>query len=180
MVKASVWYSSHDFAKSLFIDVQSKTQNSYFYRKCTQEKESGFYSICEGDFQEGDFLWFWFIPYLGWIKVWFLAKRFLISEQLQGTFASRTMQNKIRKVPVSRGIDGVVFILTFQADSLIWYVKRKWGPGGSVAMKSGLKQRIVTLPSEAQTGYETSPPFFSFYWSRDFFKTTLSKLPENL
>lgn len=39
MVKALVWYSSHDFGTSLFIDVQSKIQNPDFYGKHVQDKE---------------------------------------------------------------------------------------------------------------------------------------------
>lgn len=40
VVKAFVWYSSLDFAESLFIEMQSKIQIPYFYGKHIQEKES--------------------------------------------------------------------------------------------------------------------------------------------
>ena len=96
VVKALAWYSSHNFARSLFI-VYNPRFRPYFYGKHIQAEE----------WNHRLYIWRWLSRRQFPLVLIYLisevnkslnsAKWVLISEQLQGTLMSCRMQNRRRK-----------------------------------------------------------------------------------
>lgn len=105
-----------------------------------KQRRGRIYSICEGDFQEGHLLWFWFIPYLRWTKVWFLQNDFWSASSCRDLTWAEGCRTGQGKLLMSHGTDLEGFSLepSKQAGSPVMCVHRR-GDGGRWLWSQDLK-----------------------------------------